>query len=155
MNFFNLFNRKRKNVPPKRLKQSSAQRSFKGALTGRFTNWLLSTFTPINRELQSELRPLVIRCRDLAKNNEVFRSHLNNIEKSIIGQQGFRLQSLVKGNSNTLDESVNNELETAWWEFGKRSNGFITKDGQMGDKDFDCLILRTLIIDRRGFHPCR
>lgn len=73
-----------------------ASRSFKGASRSRFTSWLMSSFSPINRDLKSDLQTLIIRSRDLAKNNEIFRSHLHNMQKSIIGNQGFRLQSLIK-----------------------------------------------------------
>jgi capsid protein len=79
------------------------------------------------------------------------RSHLNNFEKSIIGNKGFKLQSLVKNVDGILDEKINQELEAAWYDFGKRSNGYITKDGQMGDLDLDALILRTLAIDGEVF----
>ncbi len=151
MNLFRFF--QKEDVKPPRLEpKSTGKRGFKGAVRGRFTNWLFSSFKKINQDLKDDLKELIERCRDLAKNNEVFRSHLNNLEKSIIGQQGFRLQSLVKADESVLDEAVNNELELAWWEFGKRSNGFITKDGLMGDKDLDSLVLRTLMIDRRGVH---
>ena len=126
-------------------------RVFKGVLKTRFTNWLLSSFTKINVETKYEFKQLILRVRDLSKNNEVFRSHLNNIEKSIIGKQGFRLQSLVKATTGELDAAVNDELELAWYDFGKRSNGYITKCGGLGDRDFDALILRTLIIDGEVF----
>jgi len=138
-------------MPAQKKKQNTgSQRSFRGAAYGRFTNWLFSSFTKVNADLKSDLQKLVVRCRDLAKNNEIFRSHLNNIEKSIVGQQGFRLQSLVKENGE-LQETINAELENAWWDFGKRSNGYITEDGEMGDKDLDALILRTLLIDGEVF----
>jgi hypothetical protein len=52
----------------------------------RFTNWLFSSFAPINKELKGDLKELIIRSRDLAKNNEIMRSHLNNMEKSIVGR---------------------------------------------------------------------
>ncbi len=70
---------------------------------------------------------LIVRSRDLAKNNEIFRSHLHNMQKSIIGNQGFRLQSLVKNNDGTLNEEVNKEIELAWWDYGKSMNGYISK----------------------------
>ena len=60
---------------------------------------------------------------------------------------GFKLQSLVKNAEGVLDEAINKELEYAWYDYGKRSNGYLTKDGLMGDLDLDALILRTLIID--------
>ena len=102
-------------------------RSFKGASRTRFTSWLMSTFSPINRDLKSDLQTLIVRSRDLAKNNEIFRSHLNNMQKSIIGNQGFRLQSLVKNADGSLNEAVNREIELAWWDYGKSMNGYISK----------------------------
>lgn len=107
--------------------EKKKQRGFKGALKTRFTNWLLNSFTKINVDTKYEFKQLISRVRDLSKNNEVFRSHLNNLEKSIIGKQGFRLQSLVKSDSGELNTAVNDELELAWYDFGKRSNGYITK----------------------------
>ena len=142
MKLLNIFKKEQKN---------KSTRGFKGALKTRFTNWLLSSFTKINVETKYEFKQLISRVRDLSKNNEVFRSHLNNLEKSIIGKQGFRLQSLVKAPTGELDAAVNDELELAWYDFGKRSNGYITKCGGLGDRDFDALILRTLIIDGEVF----
>ena len=135
----------------KKEQKKKSTRGFKGALKTRFTNWLLSSFTKINVETKYEFKQLISRVRDLSKNNEVFRSHLNNLEKSIIGKQGFRLQSLVKAPTGELDAAVNDELELAWYDFGKRSNGYITKCGGLGDRDFDALILRTLMIDGEVF----
>lgn len=132
-------------------KQVKKTRSFKGAARSRFTSWLTSTFAPINRDLKSDLQILINRSRDLAKNNEIFRSHLNNMQKSIIGSQGFRLQSLVKNPDGTLNEEVNKEIEYAWWDYGKNMNGYISKCGQMGDIDLDILILRTLVVDGEAF----
>lgn len=141
---------KEKPEEPKTVKKQKI-RSFKAAQTTRFTNWLYSSFTKINQDMKHDLKTMVTRCRDLSKNNEIFRSHLNNFEKSIIGNKGFKLQSLVKDEAGTLIEIINNELENAWYEYGKRSNGYITKDGQMGDLDLDALILRTLLIDGEVF----
>lgn len=134
-----------KSVKPKKT------RSFKGARMSRFTDWLLSSFSPINKELKGDLKELIVRSRNLAKNNQIFRSHLNNMEKSIIGRQGFRLQSLVKTIDGKLDEGLNQQIQRAWFDFGKRANGFIEKSGTQGDIDFDILILRTLIIDGEVF----
>ena len=135
----------------KKEQKKKSTRGFKGTLKTRFTNWLLASFNKINVETKYEFKQLILRVRDLAKNNEVFRSHLNNLEKSIIGKQGFRLQSLVKAPTGELDAAVNDELELAWYDFGKRSNGYITKCGGLGDRDFDALILRTLMIDGEVF----
>lgn len=126
-------------------------RSFKGAKFNRFTDWLYTSFSPINKELKGDLKQLIVRSRNLAKNNEIFRSHLNNMEKSIIGRQGFRLQSLSKNINGQLNDIVNTQLQRAWFDFGKRVNGYIEKSGTQGDIDLDILILRTLIIDGQVF----
>lgn len=137
----------------KRVEQTpkKKKRAFKGARSGRLTTWLFSGFNKINVDTKQDLAKLIVRCRDLCKNNQIMRSHLNNFEKSIIGNKGFKLQSLVKDVNGLLDENINKELEEAWWDFGKRSNGYITKDGLMGDLDLDSLILRTLVIDGQVF----
>lgn len=127
------------------------KRSFKSARSNRFMQWLHSSFSPVNKELKSDLKQLIVRSRDLAKNNEIFRSHLNNMEKSIIGRQGFRLQSLIKTIDGKLDEQLNQEVQRVWFDFGKRVNGYIEKSGTQGDIDLDILILRTLIIDGEVF----
>lgn len=108
------------------------KRSFKAAQKSRLTNWLFNSFTKINFDTKNELKTLITRCRDLSKNNEIFRSHLNNFEKSIIGNKGFKLQSLVKGVDGALAEVINEELERAWSDYGKRANAFITKDRSNG-----------------------
>jgi capsid protein len=118
MKLFNIFKKEQK---------KKSTRGFKGALRTRFTSWLLNSFTKINVDTKQEFKQLISRVRDLSKNNEVFRSHLNNLEKSIIGKQGFRLQSLVKASTGELDTAINDELEFAWYDFGKRSNGYLTK----------------------------
>jgi len=108
-------------------KPQSKQRSFKGASRSRFTSWLMSSFSPINRDLKNDLQTLIIRSRDLSKNNEIFRSHLNNLQKSIIGNQGFRLQSIIKNPDGTLNDEINREIEYAWWDYCKSVNGYVSK----------------------------
>ena len=46
---------------------------------------------------------------------------------------------------------MNNDIEWAWYDFGKAMNNYLTVDGGMGHNDFDSLILRTLIIDGEVF----
>ena len=42
----------------KNKKNLKKTRSFKGASRTRFTSWLMSTFAPINRDLESDLQTL-------------------------------------------------------------------------------------------------
>ena len=69
MKLFNIFKKE----------QKKSTRGFKGALKTRFTNWLFASFNKINVDTKTDFKPLILRVRDLSKNNEVFRSHLNNI----------------------------------------------------------------------------
>jgi len=64
---------------------------------------------------------------------------------------GFRLQSLVKLSEGELNKQVNNELENAWYDFGRKSHGYITADSAQSDIDLDTLILRTYLTDGECF----
>lgn len=145
MKLFSILRKKEQKPIRKRKK-----RAFSGANRTRFTQWMNATFTPINQDLKAGLMPLIIKSRSLAQNNEIFRSHINNMLKNIIGSVGFRLQSVITTDGE-LDNLLNSHLEKVWRDFGKASNGFITKCGQMSDLDFDKLILQSLIIDGEVF----
>jgi hypothetical protein len=63
MEILNLFKRKTE------VKKSRKKRAFKGARSSRLTNWLFSGFTKINADTKQDLAKLIVRCRDLCKNN--------------------------------------------------------------------------------------
>lgn len=140
-----------KKAPEQKQHKMQRVRSFIGARTTRFTNWLYETFTRINLDLDNDLFKLTSRTRELAKNNDVVRAYLEILEKNIIGATGFELQSQIKKANGELDEELNDEIEWAWWDFGQLSNGFLTIEGGMGHQEFDKLILRTLLIDGEVF----
>lgn len=143
MKIFDIFKKK----TPKK----TYSRSIKNSQVSRLTDWLFASFNTVNKDLKGGLIQLIKRTRGLAMNNEIFRSHLNNLEKSIIGKGGFRLQSLVKLSEGELNKQVNNELENAWYDFGRKSHGYITADGAQSDIDLDTLILRTYLTDGECF----
>lgn len=140
-----------KNFFVKGVKNTKKSRSFKNARNSRFTEWLNATFAPISYDIRNDLRQLIIKSRDLSKNNELVQSHLNNLQKSIIGPEGFKLQTFIKNADGTLDKEKNRQLQFAWYNFGKRSRGYIEKSGQLGDIDLDMLILRNLLVDGEVF----
>lgn len=144
MNLFGIFKKKSK-------KNNTAIRSIKNSQVSRLTDWLFASFNTINKDLKSGLIELIKRTRSLALNNEIFRSHLNNLQKSIIGKGGFRLQSLVKLTQGELNKEINVELENAWYDFGRKANGYITLDGAQSDIDLDTLVLRTYLTDGEVF----
>lgn len=82
MKIKNFFTSKKQVEEPK--KRITKKRSFKGARSGRLTTWLFSGFNKINHDTKQDLAILITRCRDLSKNNEIMRSHLNNFDKNII-----------------------------------------------------------------------
>lgn len=86
-----IFSRKPKETEQKKLTPKKRTRSFKGAVAGRFTQWMFETFTKINVDTKHDFKKLISRCRDLSKNNEIMRSHLNNFEKSIIGNKRIQI----------------------------------------------------------------
>lgn len=84
MGFFDLFKKDNK------IKTSRFNtRSIKNSQISRLTDWLFASFNTINRDLKGGLIQLIKRTRSLALNNEIFRSHLNNLQKSIIGKGRF------------------------------------------------------------------
>jgi len=87
----------------------------------------------------------------LALNDPIIRAYLSACRKNIIGKTGFELQSQLKNGDGGLAEEINDELEWQWYEWGKASKGDLTIDGGMGHKDFDALILNTLLVNGEVF----
>lgn len=79
MNLFGIFKKK----TPKK----TYSRSIKNSQVSRLTDWLFASFNTVNKDLKGGLIELIKRTRGLAMNNEIFRSHLNNLQKSIIGKR--------------------------------------------------------------------
>lgn len=128
MNFWSIFKRDKKTTPAGK---QIVTRSFKSALPSRFTNWLYSSFEKINADTNAFQVTLVSRARELAKNNTVVRSWLENIEKNVIGEQGFVLQSQVKA-GDELDAEFNDAVEWKWYDYIDPLNGWLTTDGRLG-----------------------
>lgn len=90
-------------------------RSFAAAGRSRYTDWLTATFSKINWDLRADLRDLVVKSRDLSKNNAIFRSHLNNVQNAVLGKSGFQLQCLAKGKDGEIDRALSDEVEWQWY----------------------------------------
>ena len=151
MDYKKVFNiLKREQTPVKKKKMSSSyQRAFKAAFNSRFVDWLFTTGHKVNNDLISQLKILIERSRDLAKNNELFRAYLNNCERGIVGAEGFRLQMQIKNSDGTLNEALNEEIEWAWYDFTNRKK--LETSEKLRDVDFDTLLLRTLLVDGEVF----
>lgn len=132
--------------------ETKKTRAFAGSLPNRFVNWIYGeSYSKINLDLDNGLIKLLTRTRELAKNNAIVRSYLELMDKNVIGKSGFTLQSQVKKSDGNLDTELNDFIEWEYYDWQKASNGFLTLDGEMGGKEFDKLILRTLLVDGEVF----
>lgn len=125
------------------------RRSFRAALNNRFVNWLFASGWKVNADLVSQLKTLIERSRDLAKNNQLFRSYLINTEKGVVGAEGFRLQMQIKNSDGTLNEALNDQIQWAWYQFTKKGNLQLSQT--LGDVDFDTRILGSILVDGECF----
>ena len=153
MNYPKIFNILKKNEekskPKKSNNSNSYQRAFKAAFNTRFVDWLFTSGHKVNNDLISQLKILIERSRDLAKNNQLFRAYISNCTRGIVGAEGFRLQMQLKNSDGTLNEALNDEIEWAWYDFTNRKK--LQTSQKLRDVDFDTLLFRTLLVDGEAF----
>lgn len=119
-------------------------RMFDAANNSRLVDWALS-YSTINRSLKLDYITMTLRARDLAVNNEYISGYLANLNRNVIGPDGFTLQS------KAADLKLRPEIEALWREYNSRVGGFVTMDEHQSGRDFDTLVLRTLIVDGEVF----
>lgn len=119
-------------------------RHFTAANYSRFTDWPLS-YARINASLRLDYITMTLRARDLAVNNEYVAGVLANFTRNVIGAEGFTLQSKAD------DVKLRPEIERLWREYQARVGGYVTFDEKQSGRDFDALVLRTLMIDGEVF----
>ena len=146
---FNILKREQAKPVKKKTNTNSYQRAFKAAFNSRFVDWLFTSGHKVNNDLISQLKVLIERSRDLAKNNEIFRAYLNNCLKGVVGAEGFRLQMQIKNSDGTLNEALNDEIEWAWYDFTNKRK--LQTSQKLRDVDFDTLLFRTLLVDGEAF----
>lgn len=127
------------------------KRMFSAAAHNRLIDWPLA-YQRINGDLFAHYATIVLRARDLAVNNEYVIGMLRNLQRNVVGVTGFTLQSKAD------DRSLRSTLETEWREYCSRIGGYCTLDERTSARDFDILVLRSLVIDgecfiRRTFDP--
>lgn len=136
-NFKNLFHRKRP-------ASGIDTRMFAAAAHNRLTDWPLS-YQRINGDIFVQYQTIVLRCRDLAMNNEAVIGILRNLQRNVIGTTGFTLQSKAE------DSELRPQIEKLWREYCSRSAAAVTMDERSSARDLDMLILRTILIDGECF----
>lgn len=116
-------------------------RLFTAAENNRLLEWVLN-FGKMNLALKREYVPIVRRARAMAVNNELVCGILENYRRNVIGPEGFVLQS---------KSAIAPQIEADWDEYNSRSGEYLTFDGRQSGRDFDNLILRSLVIDGEAF----
>lgn len=137
LSFKNLFHRKRS-------VSGLDTRMFAAAAHNRLTDWPLS-YQRINGDIFVQYQTIVLRCRDLAMNNEAVIGILRNLQRNVIGTTGFTLQSKAE------DSALRPQIERLWREYCSRSSAAVTMDERSSARDLDMLILRSILIDGECF----
>lgn len=132
------------------------QRRFQAAAVDRTTSdWVLSPITT-NEDIRSNLKRLVERSRDLAKNNSGYRRWLSMRQRNIIGPQGFLLQAKVwnepqAGIPERPDKMANEILEANWYAWGTQTAQACTVDGRHSWHSLCTLVDRAHAVDGEAF----
>lgn len=99
----------------------------------------------VNADLEMDWIALTMRARNLAKNNEFVSGYLANIDRNVIGAEGFSLQS--RASTEFLRDTIKqhwNDYQSAW-------GAYVTLDERGSGRDFDALIQRSLLVDGEAF----
>lgn len=135
----------------KRVSSGLDTRMFTAAAHNRLVDWPLS-YQRVNGDLFVQWQTITLRCRDLAMNNEAVIGILRNLTRNVVGANGFTLQSKAE------PAELRPQIEALWREYNSGASHAVTLDGHAGGRDFDMLVLRSLVIDgecfiRRIFDP--
>jgi lambda family phage portal protein len=129
-----------------RPRRNFGRRTFSGAATNRLTEDWATSILSRDQKLWTDLRKLRARCRELADNDSTASKFLSMVVNNVIGPKGVTLQAKVKlQRGDKLNKSLNDQIESAWAEWGERGN--CTVDGKMSFLDVQRLVMRTVAMD--------
>ena len=103
------------------------ERRFDAAKQTRLIHWTLG-MARINGQLKQDYPTMVRRARDLAQNNDFVTGYLENLERNVIGPDGFRLQSLVRDASGAPDQARQTQIRELWEFFQSEEFNFVSSD---------------------------
>ena len=93
------------------------QRMFTAAQHNRLIDWPIS-YQRINGDLFEEYQTIILRCRNLAQNNENVIGLLRNLQRNVIGQTGFTLQSKADDLDIQQSQHAKRMMTTALYALG-------------------------------------
>lgn len=125
------------------------KRSYAAASTGRLFNDFKASDGSADKDLESALKNLRNRSRDLARNNEYVRKYLSLLKINVVGDSGFSLQVKAIDSVGKLDMSGNQATEDAFRMWGRVGN--CTTDGKLSWVDAQKLAIETIARDGELF----
>lgn len=132
-------------MPPPRNTVLGKREVFDGAKGGRLTaDWITSPLSA-DAAIHGRLNRLRDRSRDLERNNEWIRGYLRTLENNVLGESGIALQMRVRDQGGTLDETANQRIENAWYQWGRV--GRCTMNRRQSWRDVQKLALRSVARD--------
>lgn len=131
--------------PFARKKKTPARRAYAGAEMGRLLADWVAQSTSADAELRGSLKQLRFRSRQLARDNDYMKNFLREVRNNVIGQ-GIPFQGQVmKQRGKTLDESINSQIESAWWRWCRKE--FCHVSGQLCFDDIERLLIQAIASD--------
>jgi lambda family phage portal protein len=104
------------------------------------SGWVTGT-QPINQQIESELRNLRARSRNLAHNDPYIRRFLSMCRNNVVGSKGFILRSQVSYQGKP-DIEARDAIEKAWNEFSRP--GVCDAQNRLSMKDMDNMMVDSL-----------
>ncbi|WP_333669855.1 phage portal protein [Acinetobacter guillouiae] len=99
----------------------TATRMFKAGVNDRLTSKWPSSPLPADVVVERYQRILVARSREQCANNDYGKNYLRLIYQNVIGDKGVTLQAQIKNSAGKLDNKVNDAIELAWEQWGKKT----------------------------------
>ena len=115
------FFRRSEPTPPRARRAPRFRSGFEGAKIDRLTQSWSTSITSPDGELESQLRSLRARSRQLAANNDHMKHFLQLVGDNVIGPAGVQFQARSRNLDGTLDKVANDRVEAefkSWGRFG-------------------------------------
>lgn len=119
--------------------------AFPGAELGRLTSSWTTDPGAINRWLRYELRTLRARSRQLCRGDAYAAKFVRACVDNIAGPAPFALQSKVKFRNDLPNDTANDSIEAAWWQWAQPGGCEVT--GRLSLAELDRLAIRCIARD--------
>ncbi len=123
----------------------SRKRSYDAGGASRLTSTWTSIPVDADEIVRRNLRALVARSRQQVANNDYARRFLQMVQDNVIGAQGVILQVQAKRKNGAPDTPLNDAVEWAFWEWGRRGNCDVT--GRLSWLSIQRLVVATVAKD--------